>query len=47
MNRPYTAPGIGWIIAAVVLVLAILCALGALTLSAFWLIALLALAILL
>ena len=47
MQRPYTAPGIGWLIAIVVLILAVLCALGALTLSAYWLVALLALAFLL
>jgi hypothetical protein len=46
MQRPYTAPGIGWILAIIVLILAVLCALGAIALSPFWLIALLALALL-
>lgn len=47
MNRPYTAPGVGWLIAVVSLFFAVLCALGAMSLSPYWLIALLALAILL
>ena len=50
MKRPYTAPGIGWILAAIALIVAILALLGVslgfLT-SAYFLIILLALAILL
>ena len=47
MQRPYTPPGIGWLIAVVVAILALLCALGALALSPFWLIFGLAIALLL
>ena len=50
MKRPYTVPGFGWILAAIALILAVLALLG-LTLgflsSAYFLIILLALAILL
>ncbi len=46
MKRPYTAPGIGWILAVVVLVLALLAALGVFAVPVIWLIVGLALAIL-
>lgn len=47
MKRPYTAPGLGWLIAAIVLILAVLSALGLFTVPVIWLIVGLALAILL
>jgi UDP-N-acetylmuramyl pentapeptide phosphotransferase/UDP-N-acetylglucosamine-1-phosphate transferase len=50
MNRPYNAPGIGWMLAAIAGVVAVLAALNIITgISglAYWLIVLLALAILL
>lgn len=50
MNRPYNAPGIGWMLAAIAGVVAVLAALNIITgISglAYWLILLLALAILL
>ncbi|MDQ2968200.1 MAG: hypothetical protein M3R37_07765 [Actinomycetota bacterium] len=50
MKRPYNAPGIGWLLAAIAGVVAVLAALNVITGIAnltYWLIALLALAILL
>ncbi|MFN2521294.1 MAG: hypothetical protein ABR525_09635 [Candidatus Limnocylindria bacterium] len=47
MKRPYTAPGLGWILAVIVLILALLSALGLFAVPAIWLIVGLALAILL
>lgn len=47
MNRPWTPLGIGWVLALIVLILAVLCALGSIALSPYWLLVLLALAILL
>lgn len=50
MKRPYNSPGIGWLLAAIAGVVAVLAALGMITGVAnlpYWLILLLALAILL
>ena len=50
MKRPYTVPGFGWILAAIALVLAVLALLGvslAFLTNAYFLIILIALAILL
>ena len=47
MKRPYTAPGLGWIIAVIVLIVAVLSALGMFAVPVIWLIVGLALAILL
>lgn len=46
MQRPFPSLGVGWLIALITLILAVLCALGAINLSPFWLVALLALAVL-
>ena len=46
MTRPYTPPGLGWILAIIVLILAILAGLGVVAIPDWILIALLALAIL-
>ncbi len=47
MKRPYAAPGIGWLLAVIVLVLSLLSALGLFAVPVIWLIVGLALAILL
>lgn len=47
VKRPYTQPGIGWLLAVLVLILAVLSALGVFAVPVIWLVVGLALAILL
>lgn len=47
MARPYASPGIGWILAVIVVILCVLQLIGALAVAPVWLILGLALAILL